>query len=120
MVGQQRSARRRHEGRQAPQQRQGIEEQRRGAVAPGPAKLIQELPTRPLRESLQGQGRAQNVAADPLQLIPPPRRHCHIRVQAATIADDPHRVLHGNGSTIHRMCHDRAEVRSFGGWMVAK
>jgi YVTN family beta-propeller protein len=56
---------------------QGIEEQRRGAVAPGPAKLIQELPTRALRESLQGQGRAQNVAADPLQLIPPPRRHRH-------------------------------------------
>ena len=82
MVGQQRSARRRHEGRQAPQQRQGIEEQRHGAVAPGPAKLIQELPTRALRESLQGQGRAQNVAADPLQLIPPPRRHRHIRVQA--------------------------------------
>jgi hypothetical protein len=34
-----------HEGRQAPQQLQGIEEQRRGAVAPGPAKLIQELAT---------------------------------------------------------------------------
>ena len=74
MVGQQRSARRRHEGRQAPQQFQGIEEQRHGAVAPGPAKLIQEPPTRALRESLQGQGRAQNVAADPLQLIPSPRR----------------------------------------------
>jgi hypothetical protein len=28
---------------------------------------IQELPTRALRESLQGQGRAQNVAANPLQ-----------------------------------------------------
>ena len=65
MVGQQRSARRRHEGSQASQQLQWIDEQRRGAVTPGPAKLIQELPTRALRESLQGQGRAQKVAGTP-------------------------------------------------------
>ena len=85
MVGQQRSARRRHEGRQAPQPLQGIEEQRRGAVAPGPAELIQELTPRALRQPLHGQGRTQDVAADLLQLIPPPRRHRHIRMETEAL-----------------------------------
>jgi hypothetical protein len=36
----------------------------------------------PLARTEHRDGGAQNVAADPLQLIPPPRRHRHIRVQA--------------------------------------
>jgi hypothetical protein len=60
VIREQRSPGRRDEGSQPLQQLQRLEQQRRGAVAPGPAKLIPELPTRALRESLQDQGRAQN------------------------------------------------------------
>ena len=60
------------------------------------AKLIQELPARALRQSLQRQGRAQDVAAQLLQLIPPTRRHRHIRVQAEAL--EPSRAPPGRRS----------------------
>jgi len=65
MVGQQRSARRRHEGRQAPQQLQGIEEQRRGAVTPAPAELIPELPPPVLSVSRSTARGGRSVQARP-------------------------------------------------------
>jgi hypothetical protein len=85
VIGQQGPARRRHEGGQALQQLQRIEEQRGRPVAPWPPEAVQELAARALRQPLHGQGRAEDIAAHLLQLIPPACRHRHIRMQTEAL-----------------------------------
>jgi hypothetical protein len=82
VVGQQRPARRRHEGRQALEQLQRFQEQRGRAVAPRAPELVEELAARALSQSLQRQRRTQEVPAHPLQLITAACRHRHVGVQA--------------------------------------
>ena len=85
VIGEQRSPGRRHERGEPFEQLQRIEQERGGAVAPGPSELVQELPARALRQPLQRQGRTHEVAAQLLQLVPAARRHGHIRMQAEAL-----------------------------------
>jgi hypothetical protein len=60
---------------------QRIEYQMRGAVAAGVKQLVQELPAGTLRQALQGQGWAQQVPAQMLELLAGVGRQGDVGVQ---------------------------------------
>jgi len=82
MIGQQRPARGRDERRQALEQLQRVQEQRRGPVAPRAAELIEQLAARALRQPLQRERRAQEIAAQALHLVATVGPNGDIGVQA--------------------------------------
>jgi hypothetical protein len=64
---------------------QRLQQQRRGAVAPRPAELVEQLPARALRQALQRQRRAHPIAAHSFQLIAAARRDGYVRMQAEAL-----------------------------------
>jgi hypothetical protein len=75
-------------------------------VAPEASEVVQQLPARALGEPLERQRRAHEVAHQPLQLVPPTRRHRHVRVQAVAIESGARPVRQ-----ISRACGPEWQVR---------
>jgi hypothetical protein len=85
VVGQQRAARGGDERRQAFEQLQRVQQQRGGAVAPPAAQLVEELAPGSLGQSVEHQRRAQEIAAEVLELVATVRPDGDVGVQAEAL-----------------------------------
>jgi hypothetical protein len=73
------------EGGEPLQQLQGIQEERGGAIGPGTPEVVQQAPARALRQPVERQRRAHEVANQALELIPSARAHRDIRMETEAL-----------------------------------
>jgi hypothetical protein len=69
VVGQQRATGRGDERGEPLEELQGVQQQRRGAITPRPAQLIEELAARALGQSLERQRRTEQVSAEVFEAV---------------------------------------------------